>query len=163
MGKQDTTGQLRGEEHRSFMRQLLADLRALERILADGLIEERSRRIGGEQEMFLVDRNRRPALRALDVLKKLDDPQFTTELGLFNLELNLSPQHWGGNCLSLMEEELKTKLGRARQELDELDIDFVLSGILPTIMKSDLDLKSMTPIRRYRELNRALRKLRGSA
>ena len=66
---------------------MLNDLRALEMmLLADGWIETDVRRIGAEQEMFLVDRNWRPATAALQLLEQIDDPHFTTELGQFNLE-----------------------------------------------------------------------------
>jgi hypothetical protein len=47
------------------------------------------RRIG-EQEMSLINSAQRPALTALEVLKELNDERFTHELGLFNIEANLS-------------------------------------------------------------------------
>jgi hypothetical protein len=46
---------------RAFMRALLNDLAALEMMLEEGQIESGVRRIGAEQEMFLVDRHMRPA------------------------------------------------------------------------------------------------------
>ena len=52
-----TTGELLGDERRRFMRALLTDLRALERMLAEGMFERGVARIGSEQEMFLVDRS----------------------------------------------------------------------------------------------------------
>ena len=48
---------------RDFMRALIADCWALERMLETGMIESGVRRIGAEQEMFLVERsNMRPAM-----------------------------------------------------------------------------------------------------
>ena len=58
--------ELDGEQRRVFMRRLLDDLRALEQMLNEGMIEEGIRRIGAEQEMFLIDRNWRPANAALE-------------------------------------------------------------------------------------------------
>ena len=43
------------EAIRRFTRALLRDLQAMERILAEGMIESGIRRFGAEQEMFLVD------------------------------------------------------------------------------------------------------------
>jgi hypothetical protein len=80
MGDQRIKSRLEGEARRSFMRQLLDDLRALEKILAGDLIETGVRRIGAEQEMFLVDENWRPAPAAMEILAELDDPSFTNEL-----------------------------------------------------------------------------------
>ena len=55
---------------RAFMRSLLGDLRALEKLLDAGRIESGVRRIGAEQEMFLVDREMRPAFVAQEVLRR---------------------------------------------------------------------------------------------
>ncbi len=44
------------------MRSLLDDLRALEMMLEEGRIESGVRRIGAEQEMFLVGRDSAPRL-----------------------------------------------------------------------------------------------------
>src|SRR3954470_10159760 len=73
------------DEHkrREFMHAMLADLRALDRMLREGWFETGQRRIGAEQEMFLVDRNWAPARASLRMLDKLADPHYTTELGLF--------------------------------------------------------------------------------
>ena len=54
---------LDGEQRRSFMRHLLIDLRALGLMIEQGLIESGVRRIGAEQELFLVDRNWHPPRR----------------------------------------------------------------------------------------------------
>ena len=89
MGVTDIKGGQGGEKHRVFMNRLLNDLRALEKMLEEGSLQSGVRRIGAEQEIFIVDRAGRPAGLALEILKELDDPHFTTELGLFNLELNV--------------------------------------------------------------------------
>src|SRR5206468_12793652 len=89
-----------------FMKALLADLRALDAMLSTGLIESGVRRIGAEQEMFLVDRQMRPAPVATEVLKRANDPRLTTEIARFNLEANLTPLRLGGDCLRRMESEL---------------------------------------------------------
>ncbi len=153
--------ELSGEALRTFMAQLLRDLRALERIIDEGKIEEHVRRIGAEQEMFLVDSSWQPAPVAMELLKEIDDPHFTTELGLFNLEANLDPHEFGGDCLRQMENQLETLLAHARKAAARMDTQLLLTGILPTLEKSDLDIKNMTPLPRYKALNRALTGLRG--
>ncbi len=152
-----------GESRRKFMRAILADLRALERMLKEGQIESGIRRIGAEQEMFLVDKARRPAPGALKMLDKLEDPHFTTELGLFNLEANADPQLFTGNGLRRMENQLNELLEKVRVAAAELDMQHVLIGILPTIRKADLGLDNMVPSPRYLALNRAMNEMRGGA
>lgn len=161
MGDQQVKNQFDAEQLRLFSRKLLTDLRALETMLEEGLFETEVRRIGAEQEMFLVDRDWRPALVAPELLKRIDDPHFTTELGRFNLECNLDPITLGGTSLREMERQLTVLLHKARMAAEELDTQVVLCGILPTLDKADLSLENMTPRPRYFALNEAMNRLRG--
>jgi len=145
------------------MTALLADLVALERMLEDGQIESGVRRIGAEQEMFLVDRQLRPAPVALEVLDRVGDARLTTEIGKFNLEANLSPQQLGGPGLRLLERELEEVVGLTREGARHFGADVILTGILPTLRLPDLRLDNLTPGPRYRELNREMSRLRGGA
>ncbi|HEX9735270.1 MAG TPA: hypothetical protein VGG06_25150, partial [Thermoanaerobaculia bacterium] len=89
MGEQAVTQSSESGELQRFMRQLIKEVRALERMLDEERFETGTRRIGAEQELFLVDAGLRPAPVALEVLAEIDDPHFTTELARFNLECNL--------------------------------------------------------------------------
>ena len=161
MGELTTSGQLEGAALRAFMAHLLEDLRALEWMIDHGMIETSIRRIGAEQEVFLVDQGWRPAKVALEVLDTLADPHYTTELALFNMEMNLDPYVLVGDCLSQMEDHLSELLGRARAAAARHDAHVVLAGILPTIRKSDLELDSITPMERYLLLNQVTQQMRG--
>ncbi len=161
MGEQSAQDCFDEEQLRGFMKALLADVRVLEIMLEEGKVESGIRRIGAEQEMFLVDSAGRPAGKAMQVLERLQDPSFTTELALFNLELNLDPYLFGGNCLQQTEATLNQKLKRVREVAEEEDCAVLLTGILPTLRLSDLSLEAMTPVPRYRALNDVMSKLRG--
>ncbi len=155
-------GELAGEERRRFTRAILTDLRALERMLDEGLFEEGPPRIGAEQEMFLIDKTSfEPAKGSLKMLEALQDPHFTTELGLFQLEMNADPQNFHGNGLSTLEQQMQTLFERCHEVGDKLGILPVLVGILPTIRKSDLGLDNMVPSPRYLALNAATTAMRG--
>ena len=163
MGEQDVRRESEAEEIRVFLKHLLNDVRALEKMLEDDLFERDVRRIGAEQELFLVDRLWRPAPIATEVLDRLDDPHFTTELARFNLEFNLDPLVFGGTCLSAMEWQIGELLGKVRDAAHRCGGDVLLTGILPTLIKSDLGLDSMTPNPRYFALNDAMTRLKGGA
>jgi CBS domain-containing protein/gamma-glutamylcysteine synthetase len=163
MGTHELQDQLDGAGRRRFVRSVLEDLRALERMLAEGLIESGVRRIGAEQEMFLVDRGWRPAPVALELLERLGDPHFTTELGRFNLEINLDPLTFGGDCLRRIETQLHERLDQLGAVAREQGVECVLTGILPTLRHSDLGLENMTPKPRYQALNRAMSAMRDGA
>ena len=99
------------------MKSLLTDVIALEQMIKTGRIETGIRRIGVEQEMFLVDLGMRPAPVAMTVLKNANDHRLTTEIGKFNLEANLSPRSLAGNGLreaeEMMDEDAKDSLTHA--------------------------------------------------
>src|SRR5690554_1304977 len=123
-------------------------------MLEGDLIESGVRRVGAEQEMFLVDENLRPAPVATAVLESLEHPSFTTELARFNLEANCQPRPFGGHCLRDLENELRDLLGLARAAAAEHGADVLLTGILPTLRAEDLGLENMTPAPRYFALNK---------
>lgn len=160
MGQHDVK-ELEPESLRSFTRHLLADLRALELMLKHGSLETGVRRIGAEQELFLLDRRFRPAPIAMEMLERLGDEHFTTEVARFNLEFNTDPLEFGGDCLARMERQLDELVVKARAAAHSLDSEIVMIGILPTIEISDLTLENMTPKPRYFALNEAMRRLRG--
>lgn len=145
---------------RAFTKALLRDVQALERMLAEGMFETGVRRIGVEQEMFLVNRGSRPASMALVILDELDGP-FTTELALYNLEANVEPRLLGGRCFADLHARLSELLTEVRAAAKRFDTDVVLTGILPTLTKSDVTLENITPKPRYRALNTAFEKARG--
>ncbi len=162
MGEQRIQEKSSGEDLRTFMRALLEDVHALEAMLGrEGLIERGVRRIGAEQEMFLVDRSMRPANKAPALLEELPEAFFKPELGQFNLEANLSPQEFSRDCLSRMESELTGLIEQAREAAERHDAHVVLTGSLPTLEKRDLGLESMMPIPRFYQLNQVMRDLRG--
>ena len=161
MGNQDVLRDSDSGQLRRFIAHLLRDINALEHMLDTGLIESGVHRIGVEQELFLVDAAWHPAPLALDILERIDDPHYTTELGLFNLEINLDPLVFEGDCLSQLEGQLKRSLATVRAAAHQCGAEVVLSGILPTLRKSDLALTNMTPKPRYRALNTILTQLRG--
>src|SRR2546423_10674523 len=163
MGEHAVNRESDDRRHRAFMKALLADLRALEQMLDAGLIESGVRRVGAEQEMFLVDRGMRPAPVAVEVLKRVGDPRLTTEIARFNLEANLTPRLLGGRCFRRMEEELTEVIRLARDGARACGADVLLGGILPTLAMSDLGLENITPKPRYHELNRVIGELRGGS
>src|SRR6476620_7662577 len=161
MGEHDVDMLFDESKSQAFMKALLEDLRALEYMIEAGLLETGVTRIGAEQEMFLVDRNLRPAPISLEVLDYAKDSRLTTEIARFNLEANLTPLILTGRCFSLIEEELKELLGLVSRSAATFDADVLLSGILPTLQKSDLTLDNLTPLPRYHALNRGVIRLRG--
>lgn len=161
MGEQRVEQQVDEAKAQAFMKALLEDLRALAFMLEDGRVESGVTRVGAEQEMFLVDRYLRPAPVSLEVLKQANDPRLTTEIARFNLEANLSPLKLEKNCFSRMEQELREVVEIARNSAATQNVNVLLSGILPTLQKSDLTLDNLTPVARYHQLDQGVIRMRG--
>ncbi len=150
------------ERLRLFMKSLLNDVRALERMIEEDKFESGVRRIGAEQELCLIDSAWRPAPIADRVLEHLTDNKlFTSEIGRFNLEFNLDPMDFGGDVLSRLESDLNARLEEARVAARREDLEVLMTGILPTLRKTDLAFENMMPLPRYHALNAALSRLRG--
>lgn len=162
MGAQDVQHEQDSRQKRQFITALLHDVQALEIMIERGMIESGVRRIGAEQELFLVDQAWRPAPISMELLDAIDDPHYTTELGRFNLEINLDPLPFDGVCLTQLEQDLRDLLTKLRTVAHRQSADITLTGILPTLRKSDLTLANMTPKPRYTALSEAMNQLRGN-
>ena len=68
MGR-DVTAETGSESFRQFTKAILRDLQALETMLQEGMIESGVRRIGAEQELFLVNEGMHPAPVGVEVLE----------------------------------------------------------------------------------------------
>jgi len=141
-----------------FVKNLLRDVQALEYMLEHEWFEDDIVRIGAEQEMCLVDnRTYKPATIATEVLAKTKKWEWLeSELARFNLETNMTPRVFKGDCLSQMEAEVSGYLEKLRKKLGDFNASLVLTGILPTLRKFDLDMENLTPKERYRALMEAI-------
>lgn len=158
MGEQKVNIATDQEELRKFTRSLLRDVQALEYMLHNDWFETETIRIGAEQEMCIINnRTLKPSNLAMPVLEKMADAKWlTTELAQFNLETNLTPQEFTGTCFSNLEKELEGNLKKIRKTVQQLGGDIILTGILPTLRKFDLDAENLTPKPRYRALIEAI-------
>ena len=161
MGEHNVEQCVDEKKAQAFMKALLEDLRALAYMLEHGHVESGVTRIGAEQEMFLIDRYLRPAPVSLDVLNHANDARLTTEIARFNLEANLTPVELKDDCFSRLQHELNEVIELARKSAATQHADVLLSGILPTLQKSDLTLDNLTPVARYHELDRGVIRMRG--
>jgi CBS domain-containing protein len=151
------------QEQQQFVRFLIKDIKAMERMLRDGWFETDPMRIGAEQEICLVDRYFKPIHINLQALRTIDNEAFTSELANFNLEANLAPLPFSGKSLSQMHEDLRSTLNLANDKVASLGATMLLSGILPTVRKADVEIANLTPLDRYRALMDGLKALRGEA
>jgi len=146
------------EQRREFVRSILNDLQALEYMIDKDWFETDVVRIGAEQEMCLVDRDTfKPAPVNVKVLKQLSQyPWADTELAKFNLETNMTPHVFEGSAFSDMQKELDDQLAIIEKVASKENATLLLTGILPTLRKSDLEIGNLTPVPRYKALIKAI-------
>ncbi len=150
-------------EMNQFMRHLLKDMQALEKMLEMDWFESENMHIGAEQEICLIDEHGKPAPKSVEILEKINHPSFTTELAKFNLEANLDPLPFTGDCFSQTEQSIKRLLDHLQETAIECGALPLLTGILPTIRKFDLEMTNLTPIDRYFALIESITQSRGNS
>ncbi len=161
MGDQKVNSIQKKENRTIFIRQLLNDIKALEQMLENNIIENDIIRIGSEQEFCILTENWRPSKMSTEILEEINDPHFTTEIALFNLEINLDPVVLEKDAFLIVENQLNTLLAKAKNAAKKFNKKILLAGILPTISKNELEIDYMTPMPRYFMLNEMLKELRG--
>lgn len=161
MGEQTVSKFSDPVEKRVFTRHLLNDISALEHMLKERMFESGIQRIGAEQEICLVGKDWRPSMQNLPILEKINDPHFVTEIAKYNLEINLDPLVFKDDCFSQMEKDLLGLLKKGEKAAAAFDTKVILTGILPTIQRQELDFEYMTPNPRYEALNDIIRGQRG--
>ena len=143
MGEHNIEKSVDDRQMRAFTKALLNDLGALEQMLDTGRIESGVRRIGAEQEMFLVDAQLRPAPVAVEIIERVKDPRITTEIARFNIEANLTPRLFEGNCFRRMEEEIKGVIELVREGARSSSADVLLAS---SMMLSEVTVTSSSPL-----------------
>lgn len=149
-----------------FVQHLLNDIQAVEYMLNNDWFEKDVVRIGAEQEMCLVDaKTFKPAPINMEVYESAKEyPWLDLELAKFNLETNLTPREFSGDCLRLLEQENVETLNLVRKKLEPFGAKVLLTGIMPTLRKYDLEMHNLTPRPRYFALMESINKqLQGSA
>jgi len=160
MGEQNIATINNAESKREFTRQVLSDIKAMEIMLEKNMFETDIQRIGAEQELGIVGKDWLPAMVYDKILKGVADDHFTTELGRFNIEINLDPIQFTDKCFSKMHQQLNEMVNKAKAAATKFDAKIVLAGIMPTLGTTQLKFENMTPNSRFVALNNimALRK-----
>ncbi|MTE22070.1 glutamate--cysteine ligase [Streptomyces sp. TRM43335] len=128
-------------------------LQGLRRMLDEQRFDRPRDLMGLEIELNLADAEGMPRMMNLEVLERIASRDFQTELGQFNLEVNVLPHRMSGRVLDQLAEELRTGLAYADRKAGEVDARIVMIGILPTLTGDDLVSANLTAVDRYTLLN----------
>ncbi len=151
----DSAFRLKATEH------LLRDLKAMEIMLERGMFETDIQRIGAEQELSILGKDWRPSPVLMEILENVEDERFTTEFARFNLEINLDPLIFSGDCFAQLERDLKLLIEKGEKVANRFNSHLIMTGIVPTIRRSDISAENVTPLERYNNLLEGLHEMRG--
>lgn len=148
-------------DRQRYRRKLQQCLAGLARLLAEKRFDRPRNLMGLEIELNLAGADGMPRMVNGAVLERIASPDFQTELGMFNLEVNIAPHRLGGRVFDRLAEELRTGLGYADRKARELDAGVVMIGILPTLAQDDLVSENLSAVDRYTLLNDQIVAARG--
>jgi hypothetical protein len=136
-------------------------LDVLARMLRESRFDFERPLTGLEIELNLVDENRDPAMRNAEALSAIADPDFQTELGQFNIEVNVAPRRLGGDGIRAFEDQVRASLNAAESHARDVGAHMVMIGILPTLRAEHLTHDSLSANPRYALLNEQIFAARG--
>src|SRR5215813_9181107 len=161
MGRDIQLITISGEDRRKYRDKVRRSLDVFARMLREHLFESDPAQVGLEIELNLVDDQGRPSMRNADVLEAIADPAWATELGQFNLEINVPPRELAGNSIAGLETEVRGSLNAGDARAREIGNHLVMIGILPTLQKDDVNESTLSSNARYRVLNEQIFAARG--
>jgi hypothetical protein len=149
------------EQRQRYREKVRLNLDIFEQMLTQSDFDGDRLLTGFEIELNLVDDGYQPSMNNAEVLERIADPAFQTELGQYNIELNVNPRPLPGDAAIRLEEDLRRSLNRAESLARETGAHIVTIGILPTIMPEHLHQDWMSANARYSALNDAMVSARG--
>ena len=161
MGRDIQAIKFSGEDRRKYRDKVRRSLDALSRMLREQMFATEPVLVGQEIELNLVDRQGEPTMRNAAVLEALANPAWGTEVGQFNLEINVPPRQLEGDALAGLEEEIRGDLNAGDARARDTGARLVMVGILPTLQKQDVHEGTMSANDRYRVLNDQIFAARG--
>src|SRR5688572_14201120 len=161
MGKEVERLEFTREDRTRYREKVQTNLDALTRMLADSPFECDRPLTGLEIELNLVDEREEPAMRNAAVLEAIADPAFVTELGQWNIEINVPPDVLEGDGLARVESRVRASLNAAELHAAGVGVHTVMIGILPTLRQEQLNHEVLSANPRYSLLNQQILAARG--
>jgi gamma-glutamyl:cysteine ligase YbdK (ATP-grasp superfamily) len=161
MGEEVEVRQFTREDRQRYRAKVKRCLDVFARMLAESRFDADHRSIGLEIELNLTDAEGRPAMRNAAVLEAIADPDIQTELGQFNVEINIPPHLLEPGVFADLEENVRASLNNAEQQAARAGGCLVMIGILPTVDEAHMGAEGFSDNPRYALLNEQIFAARG--
>jgi hypothetical protein len=161
VGERVVAAEFTGADRARYREKLRTGLDVFRRMLAEGRFERGRTLMGVELELDLVGPAGRPVMVNEAVLGRIASRDFQTELGQFNLEVNIAPHKLVGTVFSELAEELRTSFAYADRQAAHAGARIVMIGILPTFDEAHMVVENFSAEDRYFLLNDQIVLIRG--
>ena len=161
MGAEVEARQFSREDRKRHREKVRRCLDVLARMLTESRFDFERPMAGLEIELNLVDSDLEPAMRNAEVLAAIADPLFQTELGRFNIEINVPPRRLADAGFTSFESSVRDALNAADTKAREIGAYFAMVGILPTLRPEHVTLDNVSENPRYSLLDQQIFASRG--
>src|SRR5215213_3404815 len=161
MGEEVAAREFSREDRQRYRDKVKRNLDVFARMLRESRFDAEKRSIGLEIELNLTDEAGDPAMANAEVLERIADDAFVTELGQFNVEINIPPRLLDGSVFTELEQQLRDSLNAAEEKAREIGAHMMIVGILPTLGEQHLHARALTANPRYALLNEQIFAARG--
>jgi len=161
VGQQVAARTFSREDRQRYRRKLRTSLDVFARMLSEARFNPERRSFGLEVELNLTDDGGDPALVNAAALEAIADPSFQTELGRFNVEINVPPRLLDGTAFSELERDARASLNDAEMRARTVGAHMMIIGILPTVGPEHLRAEVFSANPRYALLNEQVFAARG--
>src|SRR6476469_9387154 len=161
MGEEVAQQEFTREDRTRYREKVRRCLDVFARMLREARFDADAPMNGLEIELNLVDDLGDPALKNNEALEAIADPDFQTELGQFNLEINVPPKQLKDRGFTAFEEGVRASLNHAETQAAKVGAHMVMIGILPTLSAGHMSPASLTANPRYQLLSDPILAARG--
>jgi hypothetical protein len=148
-------------DRQRYREKVRTDLDVFARMLADARFDAGRGSFGLEIELNLTDDAGAPAMTNATVLEAIADPDFQTELGQFNVEINIPPRRFDSTVFGELEDAVRGSLNHGEERARTTGAHMMIIGILPTIDAAHLHAGAFSANPRYQLLNEQIFAARG--
>ncbi len=149
------------EDRRRYRDKVRRCLDVFAQMLRESRFEFDEPRAGLEIELNLVDERGEATMKNVEVLEAIAEPDWATELGQFNVEINVLPESLEGDGAARLEKVIRDRLNHAEERARTVGGHMVMVGILPTLRESDVHEGTLSANPRYKLLNEQIFAARG--
>ena len=161
MGQEVSATVFSREDRQRYRQKVRTGLDVFARMLSEARFDSDERSFGLEIELNLTDEAGDPSMANARALEAIADADFQTELGQFNIEINIPPRLLEGGVFTELEEAIRLSLNRADERSLSVGAHMMIIGILPTVGEQHLTAEAFSAGPRYGLLNEQIFAARG--